>query len=135
MIAQVQALGTGRKRRIDIWTLFNYNLTENKTQCTDWFTYPCLFMQLLLSLALLSTLKLSVKLNTVCWLSDCTAIHMEDMWLIKLRPGRHSSCIVLSDHLNLQNLDLIFSYILMIILLIKYCLKIIIYIEFIGIQL
>src|SRR4029434_6180786 len=31
MIAQVQALGTGRKRRIDIWSLFNYNLTENKT--------------------------------------------------------------------------------------------------------
>ena len=34
MIAQVQAPGTGRKRRIDIWTVFNYNLTENKTQCT-----------------------------------------------------------------------------------------------------
>ena len=25
---------TGRKIRIDIWTVFNYNLTENKTQCT-----------------------------------------------------------------------------------------------------
>ena len=34
MMAQVQALSTGRKRRIDIWTVFNYNLTENKTQCT-----------------------------------------------------------------------------------------------------
>src|SRR4029434_3586956 len=34
MMAQVQALGTGRKRRIDIWIVFNYNLTENKTQCT-----------------------------------------------------------------------------------------------------
>src|SRR4029434_6159445 len=34
MIAQVQALSTGRKRRTDIWTVFNYNLTENKTQCT-----------------------------------------------------------------------------------------------------
>ena len=54
---------------------------------------------------------------------------------LTLRPGRHSSCIVLSHHLNLQNLDLIFSYILMIILLIKYCLKMIIYIELIGIQL
>ena len=54
---------------------------------------------------------------------------------LALRPGRHSSCIVLSHHLNLQNLDLIFSYILMIILLIKYCLKISIYIELIGIQL
>src|SRR4029434_7896340 len=31
MMAEVQALGTGRKRRIDIWTVFNYNLTENKT--------------------------------------------------------------------------------------------------------
>ena len=54
---------------------------------------------------------------------------------LTLKSGRHSSCIVLSHHLNLQNLDLIFSYILMIILLIKYCLKIIIYVEFIGIQL
>ena len=34
MMAEVQALGTGRKIRIDIWTVFNYNLTENKTQCT-----------------------------------------------------------------------------------------------------
>ena len=51
------------------------------------------------------------------------------------RPGRHSSCIVLSHHLNLQNLALIFFYILMIILLIKYCLKMIIYIKLIGIQL
>ena len=34
MMAEVQALGTGRKRKIDIWTVFNYNLTENKTQCT-----------------------------------------------------------------------------------------------------
>src|SRR4029434_10413599 len=34
MMAQVHALGTGRKRRIDIWTVFDYNLTENKTQCT-----------------------------------------------------------------------------------------------------
>src|SRR4029434_1761548 len=34
MMAQGQALGTGRKRRIDIWTVFNYNLTENTTQCT-----------------------------------------------------------------------------------------------------
>ena len=33
-MAEVQALGTGRKIRIDIWTVFNYNLTENKTQCT-----------------------------------------------------------------------------------------------------
>ena len=30
MMAEVQALWTG----IDIWTLFYYNLTENKTQCT-----------------------------------------------------------------------------------------------------
>src|SRR4029434_9037139 len=34
MMAEVQALGTGRQIRIDIWTVFNYNLTENKTQCT-----------------------------------------------------------------------------------------------------
>src|SRR4029434_7547194 len=34
MMAEVQAHGTGRKIRIDIWTVFNYNLTENKTQCT-----------------------------------------------------------------------------------------------------
>ena len=34
MMAEVQALGTGRKIRIDIWTVFDYNLTENKTQCT-----------------------------------------------------------------------------------------------------
>src|SRR4029434_9205126 len=34
MMAEVQALGTGRKIRIDIWTVFNYNLTENNTQCT-----------------------------------------------------------------------------------------------------
>ena len=34
MMAEVQALDTGRKIRIDIWTVFNYNLTENKTQCT-----------------------------------------------------------------------------------------------------
>ena len=34
MMAEVQALGTGRKIRIDIWTVFNFNLTENKTQCT-----------------------------------------------------------------------------------------------------
>src|SRR4029434_3501590 len=34
MMAEVQALGTGRKIRIDISTVFNYNLTENKTQCT-----------------------------------------------------------------------------------------------------
>ena len=54
---------------------------------------------------------------------------------LTLRPGRHSRCIVLSHHLNLQNLDLIFSYTLMIILLIKYCLKMIIYFELIGIQL
>src|SRR4029434_6441301 len=33
MMAEVQALGTGRKI-IDIWTLFYYNLTENKTQPT-----------------------------------------------------------------------------------------------------
>ena len=48
---------------------------------------------------------------------------------LALRPGRYSSCIVPSHHLNLQNLDLIFSLYdstLMIILLIKYCLKIII---------
>ena len=31
MMAEVQALGTGRKIRIDIWTVFNYNLTENNT--------------------------------------------------------------------------------------------------------
>ena len=54
---------------------------------------------------------------------------------LTLRPGRHSSCIVQSHHLNLQNLDLISSYILMIIMLIKHCLKMIIYIELIGIQL
>src|SRR4029434_2440786 len=30
MMAEVQALGTGRKIRIDIWTVFNYNLKENK---------------------------------------------------------------------------------------------------------
>ena len=54
---------------------------------------------------------------------------------LALRPGRHGSCIELSHNLNLQNLDPIFSYTLMIILLIKYCLKIIIYVEFIGIQL
>src|SRR4029434_6772094 len=34
MMAEVQALGTGRQIRIDIWTVFNYNLTENKAQCT-----------------------------------------------------------------------------------------------------
>src|SRR4029434_6653100 len=34
MMAEVQALGTGRKIRIDIWTVLNYNLTENKAQCT-----------------------------------------------------------------------------------------------------
>lgn len=34
MMAEVQSLGTGRQIRIDIWTVFNYNLTENKTQCT-----------------------------------------------------------------------------------------------------
>src|SRR4029434_1168918 len=34
MMAEVQALSTGRQIRIDIWTVFNYNLTENKTQCT-----------------------------------------------------------------------------------------------------
>src|SRR4029434_3896054 len=34
MMAEVQALGTGRQIGIDIWTVFNYNLTENKTQCT-----------------------------------------------------------------------------------------------------
>ena len=34
MMAEVQALGTGRQIRIDIWTVLNYNLTENKTQCT-----------------------------------------------------------------------------------------------------
>ena len=34
MMAEVQALGTERKIRIDIWTVFNYNLTENKAQCT-----------------------------------------------------------------------------------------------------
>ena len=33
-MAEVQALGTGRQIRIDIWTVFNYNLTENKAQCT-----------------------------------------------------------------------------------------------------
>lgn len=30
MMAEVQALGTGRQIRIDIWTVFNNNLTENK---------------------------------------------------------------------------------------------------------
>src|SRR4029434_7034568 len=35
MMAEVQALGTGRKIRIDIWTLFYYTLTENKTQCSS----------------------------------------------------------------------------------------------------
>jgi len=34
MMAEVQALGTGRKIRMDIWTVFNYNFKENKTQCT-----------------------------------------------------------------------------------------------------
>ena len=34
MMAEVQALGTGRQIRIDIRTVLNYNLTENKTQCT-----------------------------------------------------------------------------------------------------
>src|SRR4029434_6336076 len=34
MMAEVQALGTGRQIRIDISTVFNYNLTENKAQCT-----------------------------------------------------------------------------------------------------
>src|SRR4029434_5110471 len=34
MMAEVQALGTGRKIRTDIWTVFNCNFTENKTQCT-----------------------------------------------------------------------------------------------------
>src|SRR4029434_9614071 len=102
MIAQVQALGTGRKRRIDIWTLFNYNLTENKTQCTDWFTYPCLFMQLLLSLALLSTLKLSVWLNllVIKLHSNSYGAYVVDL---TLRPGRHSSCNVLSHHLKIRS--------------------------------
>src|SRR4029434_11094889 len=35
MIAEVQALGTGRQIRIDICTVFNCNFTENKTQCND----------------------------------------------------------------------------------------------------
>src|SRR4029434_2682741 len=34
MMSEVQALGTGRQIRIDIRTVLNYNLTENKTQCT-----------------------------------------------------------------------------------------------------
>ena len=47
---------------------------------------------------------------------------------LALKPGTHRSCIVLSHHLHLQNLDLLFSYIFIIILLIKYCRKMIIYI-------
>ena len=43
------------------------------------------------------------------------------MFDLALKPGTDRSCIVLSHHLNLQYLDLIFSYILMIILLIKHC--------------
>src|SRR4029434_5096153 len=105
---------------------------KKKKLICDWFTYPCLFGQLLLSLAPLSTVKTIRLAKSVIKLhSNSNGGYMVDL---TLRPGRHSSCNVLSHHLNLHNLDLIFSYILM-ILLIKYCLKIIIYIEFIGIQL
>src|SRR4029434_1375095 len=34
MMAEGQALRTRRQIRIDIWTVYNYNLTENKTQST-----------------------------------------------------------------------------------------------------
>ena len=50
------------------------------------------------------------------------------MFDLALKPGTHRSCIVLSHHLNLHNLDFIFSYILMIKLLIKHRRKNIIYI-------